>query len=113
MGIRFLDLSVDQRTQEVGTKLLAQINMQAAINTAQMERVNVWSIASDKKQALLKQQLEADKKSVDTLATELEYVKQEQTRARSKSKMAHLEAKRLQELAQLKHKRFRKSQMRT
>src|SRR5436853_5215874 len=72
MGIRFLDLSVDQRTQEVGTKLLAQIDRQAAINTAQMERFNMWSIDSDKKQALLKPQLEADKKSMDTLSTELE-----------------------------------------
>ena len=80
---------MEQRTKEVGNKLLNQINMAAAINTAQMQRIDEWTISSENAHSLLKLQMEADKKSVDALAKELETVKKDQARQRAESIAQH------------------------
>ena len=48
--------------------------MAAAVNAAQMQRIEKWPNSSENTQLALKLQLEADKKSVDSLAKELEIV---------------------------------------
>ena len=40
MGIQYLALSMEQRTQEVGNELLSRINMAAANNAVQMQRID-------------------------------------------------------------------------
>ena len=59
--------------------------MAAAVNVAQMQRIEKWSTSSMNAHMALKLQLEADKKSVDSLEKELETVKKDQARQRSES----------------------------
>ena len=68
---------MEQRTQEVGNELLSQINMAAAINAAQMQRIDKWTTSSEHAHSALKLQMEADRRSVDNLAKELETVKKD------------------------------------
>ena len=42
--------------------------MAAAVNAAQMQRIGKWSTSSENAHMALKLQMEADKKSVDSLA---------------------------------------------
>ena len=46
MAIQFVNLSAEQRAMEIGRELLGRINMQAAVNASQMERINNWLLAS-------------------------------------------------------------------
>ena len=80
MGMQNLALTMEQRTQDVSNELHSQINMAAAVNTAQMQRIEKWSTSSENSHMALKLQMEADKKSVDTLAKELKTVKKDQAR---------------------------------
>ena len=47
MGMQYLALTMEQRTQDVGNKFLSQINMAAAVNEAQMQRIEKWSTSSE------------------------------------------------------------------
>ena len=40
MAIQFVNLSAEQRAMEIGRELLGRINIQAAVNASQMERIN-------------------------------------------------------------------------
>ena len=80
LGIQYLALSMEQRTQDVGNELLGRINMAAAVNAAQMQRIEKWTTSSENAHSALRLQMEADKKSVDALAKELETVKTDQAR---------------------------------
>ena len=77
MGIQYLALRMEQRTLEVGNELLSRINMAAAINAAQIQRIDKWTTSSKNAHSTLKLQIEADKRSVDNLAKELETVKKD------------------------------------
>ena len=59
--------------------------MASAVNGTQMERIEKWSTSSKNAHLALQLHMEADKKSVDCLAKELETVKMEQARQQSKS----------------------------
>ena len=89
MGIQYLALSMEQRTQEVGNELLSRINMAAAINAAQMQRIGKWTTSSENAHSTLKLQMVADKRSVDNLAKELETVKKDQARQCAESIAQH------------------------
>ena len=89
MGMQYLALTMEQRTQDVGNELLSRINMAAAVNAAQMQRIEKWSTSSENTHMALKLQMEADKKSVDRLAKELDTVKKDQARQRSESLAQH------------------------
>ena len=106
MGIQYLDLNMEQRTQEVGNELLSRINMAAAINAAQMQRIDKWTTSSENANSALKLQMEADKKSVNNLAKVLETVKKEQARQRAESIAQHVKQQKAQQLAEEKHKKF-------
>ena len=106
MGIQYLALSMEQRTQEVGNELLSRINMAAAINAAQMQRIDKWTTSSENAHSVLKLQMEADKRSVDNLAKELETVKKDQARQRAESIAQHEKQQKAQQLAEEKHKKF-------
>ena len=106
MGIQYLALSMEQRTQEVGNELLSRINMAAAINAAQMQRIDKWTTSSENAHSALKLQMEADKRSVDNLAKELETVKKDQARQRAESIAQHEKQQKAQQLAEEKHKKF-------
>ena len=80
MGIQYLALSMEQRTQVVGNELRSWINMAAAINAAQMRRIDKCTTFCENAHSALKLQMEADKRSVDNLAMELETVKKDQAR---------------------------------
>ena len=54
----------------------------------------------------MKLQMEADKKSVDALAKELETVKKDQARQRAESIAQHEKQQKAQQLAEEKHKKF-------
>ena len=71
---------MEQRTQEVVNELLGQINMVAAINAAQMERIDKWTTSSKNTHSPLRLQMEAEKRSVEALTKELETVKKDQAR---------------------------------
>ena len=43
MGVQYLAMTMEQRTQEVGNELLNRINMAAAINAAQRQRIDKWT----------------------------------------------------------------------
>ena len=89
MGMQYLALSMEQLTQEVGNELLSRINMAAAINAAQMQRIDKWTTSSENAHSVLILQMEADKRSVDNLAKELEKVKKDQARQRAESIAQH------------------------
>ena len=74
---------MEQCTQDVGNELLGRINMAAAVNAAQMQRIEKWTTSSENAHTTLRLQMEADKKSVDALAKELETVKKDQARQRA------------------------------
>ena len=74
MGIQYLALSMEQRTQEVGNELLSWINMAAAVNAAQTQRIGKWTTSSENAHSDLRLQMEADKRFVDTFTKELETV---------------------------------------
>ena len=71
---------MEQRTQDVGNELHSRINIAAAVNAAQMQRIEKWLTFSEHAHMALKLQMEADKKSVDSLVKELETVKKDQAR---------------------------------
>ena len=54
--------------------------MAAAVHAAQMQRIEKWSTSSVNACMVLKLQMGADKKSMDSLAKELETVKKDQAR---------------------------------
>ena len=83
--MQYLALTMEQRTQEVCNELLSRINMATAVNAAQMQRIKKWSTSSENAHMALKLQMEADKKSVYSLAKELETVKKDQVRQQSES----------------------------
>ena len=106
MGIQFLALSIEQRSQEVGNKLLSRINMAADINATQMYRIDKWMTSRDNSHSNLKLQMEADKRSVDNLAKELETVKKVKARQRAESFAQHEQQQKAQQLAEEKNKKF-------
>ena len=59
---------MEQRTQQVGNELLSRINMAAAINAAQMQRIDMWTTSSENAHSAVKLQMEADQRYVDNLA---------------------------------------------
>ena len=69
--------------------VLSRINMAAAINAAQMQRIDKWMTSSENAHSTLKLQIDADKRSVDNLAKELETVKKDQARQRAESIAQH------------------------
>ena len=83
--MQYLALSLEQHNLDVGNDLLGQINMAAAVNAAQMQRIEKWTTSSENAHSALKLQMEADEKSVDALAKELETVKKDQARQRAES----------------------------
>ena len=80
---------MEQRTQDVGNELLGRINMAAAVNAAQMQRIEMWTTSSQNAHSALKLQMEANKKSMDALAKELETVKKDQARQHAESIAQH------------------------
>ena len=80
---------MEQRTQDVGNKLLSWINMATAVNAAQMQRIEKWSTFSEIAHMAMRLQMEADKKSVDSLLKELETVNKDQAGQRSESLAQH------------------------
>ena len=103
MGMQYLALTMEQRTQEVGNELLNRINMAAAVNAAQMQRIDKWTTSSENAHSVLRLQMEADKRSVDALAKELETVKKDQARQRAESIAQHEKQQKAQQLAEEKH----------
>ena len=75
--MQYLALTMEQRTQAVGNELLGRINMAAAVNAAQMQRIEMWTTSSENAHSALRLQMVAEKKSVDALAKELETVKKD------------------------------------
>ena len=61
----------------MGNELLERINMAAVINAAQMQRIEKWTTSSVNAHLALRLQMEANTKSVDALAKELETVKKD------------------------------------
>ena len=47
MGMQYLPLSMEKRTQEVGNQLLNGIKMAAAVYTAQMHMIDKWATSSE------------------------------------------------------------------
>ena len=80
---------MEQRTQEVGNKLHGRINMAAAVNAVQMQRIDKWTTSCENAHLALRLQIEADKRSVDALAKELETVKKDHARQRAESIAQH------------------------
>ena len=80
MGMQYLALSMEQRTQEVGNELLNWINMAAANKAAQIHRIDKWTTSSENAHSDLGLQMEADRRSVDALAKDLETVEKDQVR---------------------------------
>ena len=89
MAIQYLALSMEQRTQEVCNVLLGRINMAAAVNAAQMQRIEKWITSSENAHSALRLQMEADKRSVDSLAKVLDKVMKDQARQRAESMAQH------------------------
>ena len=89
LGMQYLALTMEQRTQAMGNELLGRINMAAAVNAAQMQRIEKWTTSSENAHSALRLQMEADKKSVDSLVKELETVKKDQARQRAESIAQH------------------------
>ena len=61
MRMQYLALTMEQRTHAVGNELLNRINIAAAVNAAQMPRIEKWLTSSENANMALKQQMEADK----------------------------------------------------
>ena len=97
--MQYLALTMEQRTQDVGNELLGRINMAAAVNAAQMQRIEKCATSSQNAHSALRLQMEADKKSVDALAKELDTVKQDQARQRAESIAQHEKQQKAQQLA--------------
>ena len=89
MGMQYLALTKEQRNQAVGNGFLKQINMASTVNAAQMQRIKKWSTFGENAHLALKLHMEADEKSVDSLAKELETVKKDQARQQSESLAQH------------------------
>ena len=106
MGIQYLALRMEQRTLDVGNELHSQINMAAAVNAAQMQRIDKWTTSSENAYSALRLQMEADKRSVDAVSKELETVKKDQARQRAESIAQHEKLQKAQQLAEDKHKKF-------
>ena len=104
--MQYLALTMEQRTQDVGNELLGRINMAAAVNAAQLQRIEKWTTSSENAHSALRLQMEADKKSVDALAKELETVKKDQARQRVGSIVKHEKQQKALQLAEEKHKKF-------
>ena len=85
MAIQFVNLSAEQRAMVIGKELLGRINMQAAVNASQMERINSWLLASKSAYSSLQEQVQVGKDSLNVLAKELEAIKEEQRRSREES----------------------------
>ena len=62
MGMHYLALTMEQWTPEVGNELLNRINMAAAVNAAQMPRIDKWTTYSENAHSVLQLQMEADKR---------------------------------------------------
>ena len=58
----------------------ARSTWQAAVNAAQMQRIDKWTTSRENAHSALRLQTEADKRSVHALANELETVKKDQAR---------------------------------
>ena len=106
LGMHYLALTMEQRTQDLGNELLGRINMATAVNAAQMQRFEKWMTSCENAHSALRLQMEADKKSVDALAKELETVKKDQARQRAESIPQHEKQQKAQQLAAEKHKKF-------
>ena len=91
---------MEQCTQDVGNELLGQINMAAAVNAAQIQRIEKWTISSENAHSALRLQMEADKKSMDALAKEFETVKKDHARQRAESIAQHEKQQKAQQLAE-------------
>ena len=78
--MQYLALTMELGTQDVSNELLRWINIAAAVNAAQMQRIEKWTTSSENAHSALRLQMEADKKSVDALAKELETVKKDRAR---------------------------------
>ena len=46
-GMQYLASTMEQRTQDVGNELLRRINMAAAVNAAQITRIEKWTTSSE------------------------------------------------------------------
>ena len=57
MGMQYLALTMEQRTQEVGNELLNRINMATAVNAAQMQRIDKWTTSSENAHSVLRLQM--------------------------------------------------------
>ena len=106
LGIQYLALTMEQRTQDVGNELHGRINMAAAVNAAQMQRIEKWTTSSENAHSALRLRMEADKKSVDALAKELETVKKDQARQCAESIAQHQKQQKAQRLTEEKYKKF-------
>ena len=104
--MQYLALSMEQRIHEVRNELLSRINMAATINAAQMQRIDKWTTSSENANSVLRLQMEADKRSVDNLAKELETVKKDQARQRAELIAQHEKQQKARQLAEEKHKKF-------
>ena len=106
LGMQYLALTMEQRTQEVGNELLNRINMAPAINAAQMQMINNWTTSSENADSVLQLQMEANKRSVDAFAKELETVKKDQARQRAESIAQHEKHQKAQHLSEEKYKKL-------
>ena len=71
-----------------------------------MQRIDKWTTSSENVHSTLKLQMEADKRSVDNLAKELETVKKDQARQCAELIAQHENQQKAQQLAEEKHKKF-------
>ena len=106
MGMQYLALSMEQRTQEVSNELLGRINMAAAVNVAQMQRIEKWTTSSGNAHSALRLQMEADYRIVDSLAKELDTAKKDHARQRAEAIAQHEKQQEAQMVAEEKHKKF-------
>ena len=78
--------------------------MSAAINAAQMERIDRWTTLSENTHSVLKLQMEPDMRSLDNVAKELETVTKDEARQRAESIAQHEKHQKAQKLAEEKLK---------
>ena len=69
----------------MGNELHSRINMAATVNAAQMQRNDKWTTSSEIALSGLRQQMEADRTSMDAQAKELETVKKDQAAGQTAS----------------------------
>ena len=60
LGMQYLALTMEQHTQDVGNELLGRINMAAAVNAAQIQRIEKWTTSSENTHSAFRLQMEAD-----------------------------------------------------